>query len=125
MKKLIFGYRLGSGVYLDIENKWLINAVGERHTGKIRKIKLRETMLRLLKFIIENSEKEIIYNEEIIIDVFESKNLLASNQRLWQVMKELKFRLAYLGIPDDFILKSASKGYYVKDNMITTLYYDA
>lgn len=125
MKKLIFGYRLGSSVYLDMENKWLINAAGERQTGKVRKIKLRETMLRLLKFIIENADKEIINNEDIIIDVFESKNLLSSNQRLWQVMKELKFRLAYLGIPDDFILKSASKGYYVKDSMITTLYYDA
>ncbi|HGM5491310.1 TPA: transcriptional regulator [Serratia fonticola] len=122
MEKVIFGYCIGPDVQLDLANRRLVNWSGDKNGGKLNKIILRDTMLRLFTFLLENANGSVIPNEKILINVWDKYRLRSSNQRLWQVMKELKFRLDSIGVPDDFIMRIESKGYYLKESMITTLY---
>lgn len=122
MEKTIFGYYIGKDVHLDIQNRTLIN-VNKNLSSRLKtQVFLRDTMLRLLTFLLDNADGNIIDNTEILINVWEAHGLSSSNQRLWQVMLGLRKKLNDVGIPDDFIMRVESKGYYVRESMVTILY---
>lgn len=122
MEKTIFGYYIGSDVHFDIKNKTLINVNKNLSSRQKTQVILRDTMLRLLAFLLDNANGTVIDNTDILINVWEVHGLSSSNQRLWQVMQGLKIKLSLVGIADDFIMRVDSKGYYVRENMITVLY---
>lgn len=122
MDKHVFGYYIGTDVHFDIKNKTLINVNRNRPPRKNVQIELRDTMLRLLAFLLEHADGTITSNEDILVNVWDVNGLSSSNQRLWQVMKELKAKLCLVGIRDDFIMRVDSKGYYLRENLITVLY---
>ncbi|MEE7533818.1 hypothetical protein IV503_19450 [Klebsiella huaxiensis] len=122
MSKELFGFRINKNIYVDIENNTLINA------GKIFSVRngatliLKDTMFRLFVYLLNNSNAEVILNSAILRDVWDLYGLSSSNQRLWQVMNALKYKLSSVGLPDDFIVKINSKGYSVRRELITPLY---
>lgn len=122
MDRVTFGYYIGSDVHFDIANKTLINVNRNLSSRQKTQVMLRDTMFRLFVFLLENANGNIISNTDILISVWESHGLSASTQRLWQVMRGLSQKLSLVGIPDDFIMRIESKGYYVRENMITVLY---
>lgn len=122
MKKVIFGYNIGSDVHFDIKNKSLINVNSTLHSHQRAIVVLRDTMFRLFLFLLKNANGTIISNADILINVWDKYNLSSSNQRLWQVMQSLKIKLSLVGVPNDFIMRVESKGYYVRENMLTVLY---
>ncbi|CAI1873426.1 Uncharacterised protein [Serratia fonticola] len=122
MEKTIFGYYIGSDVHFDVTNKTLINVSAVLRIRQKKSVLLRDTMFRLFLFLLENANGTIVDNSDILINVWDKHGLSSSNQRLWQVMQALKAKLSYVGVPDDFIMRVESKGYYVRENMITVLY---
>lgn len=124
MDKVLFGYCIGTDVYIDIANKRLINLSSEKSSRSLHSLKIRDTMLRLLLFLLKSSNRSIIPTKEIIANVWDAYGLRSSNQRLWQVMQQLKFKLHLVGLPDDLITKVESNGYFVKEKMIMPLYCD-
>ncbi|WP_447877572.1 winged helix-turn-helix domain-containing protein [Serratia fonticola] len=122
MEKTIFGYYIGNDVHFDITNKTLINVNKDLSSRQKTQVMLRDTMLRLLVFLLDNANGTVINNTDILINVWEAYGLSSSNQRLWQVMQGLRKKLSLVGISDDFIMRVESKGYYVRENMITVLY---
>ncbi|MEE7533824.1 winged helix-turn-helix domain-containing protein [Klebsiella huaxiensis] len=122
MDKDIFGYRLNQDVYVDIENKTLVNISKIPSVHHRYSVTLRSTMFRLLIFLLEHADDGIIKNSDILNNVWDDYGLSSSNQRLWQVMYALKDKLRRIGLPEDFIMRIESKGYYIRKDMITTLY---
>ncbi|WP_025121472.1 MULTISPECIES: helix-turn-helix domain-containing protein [unclassified Serratia (in: enterobacteria)] len=122
MEKIIFGYYIGTDVHFDLNKKTLVNVNINPRSHQRMQVMLRDTMFRLFVFLIEHANGSIIHNSEILLNVWDKHGLSSSNQRLWQVMQALKFKLNLVGVPDDFIMRVESKGYYVKEHILTVLY---
>ncbi|WP_420301033.1 winged helix-turn-helix domain-containing protein [Enterobacter sp. BNK-8] len=85
-------------------------------------IKLRTTMANLLKYLLENSQNEIISDEELMDNIWEKHNLRASNARLWQVMREMRNRLSEAGLTKEIFYRVGRKGYVVRANEIEVFF---
>ena len=120
MKENIFGYLIGGCVHFDLEKKALTNVNTSLRNTRREQVVLRDTMFHLLVFLIQNNGR-IIKNEDILFSVWDSHGLSSSSQRLWQVMQALKIKLKIVGVPNDFIMRVDSKGYYIRESFVTTL----
>ncbi|WP_368541500.1 transcriptional regulator [Enterobacter soli] len=109
-----FGYILGddsNGVMVLRENRVLIPLNSQKINQK--HIYLRQTMFRLLEFLLERGKSGLLRDEIIMRAVWEGYGLKSSAPRLWQVMNELKKRLGALGVDEDFIMRVEGRGYMV------------
>ncbi len=85
---------------------------------------LNKTMLQLLIYLLENAcRNEISSKEDILRHLWDEQEDFSSNQRLWQVMKDLKLKLRAIELPSDFIVSIKGKGYSVKEYSIVALFY--
>ncbi|WP_439024243.1 winged helix-turn-helix domain-containing protein [Klebsiella pneumoniae] len=107
-----FGYILGddiNGVLVLKENRVLIplnfHKISQKH------IYLRQTMFRLLEFMLERGNSGLLRDEIIMRSVWEAYGLKSSGPRLWQVMNELKKKLFDLGVDEDLIMRVEGRGY--------------
>lgn len=121
---MLFGYQIGGEVQLDIFNKQIVNYGNNIQLGKPHKIKLRDTKLRLLVFLLDQPDDCIVMNKKIMFNVWDKYGLRSSAPRLWQVMQDLKLTLSIIGVDDNFITKVDNKGFRIKAGMVTTLYCD-
>ncbi|WP_034947287.1 hypothetical protein [Erwinia oleae] len=124
MEKVLIGYYIGNNVQLDISCKKLISFDAKKRA--VRYYVLRETMLRLFLYLLQNANGKIITSEELLYNVWDLHGLKSSSQRLWQVMQALKFRLASLGVDHDFIMRIETfemKGHILKPDMIRPYYF--
>ncbi|EFE96109.1 hypothetical protein [Serratia odorifera] len=99
-----FGYILGddrNGVLVLRENRVLIPL--NLHNINKKQIYLRQTMFRLLDFLLERGSSGLLRDEVIMRVVWESYGLKSSAPRLWQVMNELNKKLWGLGIDKGFL----------------------
>lgn len=120
MKRILIGYYIGNNVQLDIQHKKLSSFDTKQGYA------LRPTMLRLFLYLLENASGKIVATERILHDVWDLHGLRSSNQRLWQVMQALKFRLAALGVQHDFIMRVETievKGFSVNADLIRPFYF--
>lgn len=124
MNKTLFGYHIGAEIQLDLFSKQLINYGDNLKGDKLSKLKLRDTKLRLLEYLLSQSGNRVIMNKKIMFNVWDKYGLRSSSARLWQVMQDLKLTLSMIGIEDDFITKVENKGYKVKADLVTVLYCD-
>ncbi|SFF21523.1 DNA-binding winged helix-turn-helix (wHTH) domain-containing protein [Phytobacter palmae] len=124
MDKEIFGYHIFPDIYFELEKKSLINVSQKHMTQRTNVVFLRETMFRLLVFILENAGEGIIYDTTILFEVWDKYGLSSSSQRLWQVMSALKNKLRMTNAPEDLIMRVDSKGFFVRKDLITVLYCD-
>lgn len=121
--KQIFGYFIPPNVQVDVIHSRIININSVVAEGGKGIITLRTTMMRLLSYLLEHANGEIILNDEILLNVWDKHELSSSTQRLWQVMQALKQRLNVVGIPDDFIIRVETKGFFIREGAVTPLYY--
>ncbi|CAI1604303.1 winged helix-turn-helix domain-containing protein [Serratia fonticola] len=122
MEKQVFGYHIEPDIYIEIAKKRVINTNFDNHSYGGKQTILRDTMFRLLLCLLENANGSTISNSTLLLGVWDMSGLVSSNQRLWQVMQSLKSKLHLVGISDNFILRVESKGYYVRESMVTVLY---
>lgn len=107
-----FGYILGddsNGVLVLKENRLLIPL--NLHNISQKHIYLRQTMFRLLEFLLERGNSGLLRDEIIMRSVWEAYGLKSSAPRLWQVMNELKKKLSGLGVDNDLIMRVEGRGY--------------
>ncbi|MDR0807332.1 MAG: winged helix-turn-helix domain-containing protein [Enterobacteriaceae bacterium] len=116
-----FGYYVNSDdvcLSVDLINSVIVNI----NTNEI--IQLRETMMRLFVYLLENANGLIVSNKTIMSNVWDVYELKSSNQRLWQVMQLLLNKLSSIHVPYDFIEHVDTKGYRIKQTNIVHLFYD-
>lgn len=120
MKRILIGYYIGNSVQLDIQHKKLSSFDNKKAYV------LRPTMMRLFLYLLENAAGKIVTTDNILHDVWDLHSLKSSSQRLWQVMQALKFRLAALGVPHDFIMRVETtevKGFTLNAELIRPFYF--
>lgn len=123
--KIIAGYYIGQYVQFDLSHRRISNFDKRNHSA-IKEYRLRETMLRLLLFLLQNANDNAVLFKDILYHVWDRHGLQSSNQRLWQVMQLLQFRLLSLHVPHDFITfcqMTGGKGVYLKGDMIRPYYF--
>lgn len=107
-----FGYIMGddsNGVLVLKENRMLIPL--NLHNISQKHLCLRQTMFRLLEFLLEKGNSGLVRDEIIMRSVWEAYGLKSSTPRLWQVMNELKKKLSSLGMDEDLIMRVEGRGY--------------
>jgi DNA-binding response OmpR family regulator len=119
---MLLGYCIGDDVYVDIRGKRMFNIAMKNNYKTVECIAMRETMLRLMLYMLKNANGTMTPTEKILSAVWDANGLRPSRPRLRYVMQQLKIKLNMIGIPDDFIMKVERKGYYVKASLIRKLY---
>ncbi|WP_187389353.1 MULTISPECIES: hypothetical protein [Klebsiella] len=79
-------------------------------------------MSRLLLFLLEKGHIGLIRDEHIMKNVWEMHGLKASGPRLWQVVNDLKTKLARVGIDDNFIMRVEGRGYLINNLYFESIY---
>lgn len=120
VKLTVYGYRLG--YHSEVEflpfKRCLIASENQGSTVE----HLRPTMANLLEYLLANAVGNIVPDKMLQTQVWENNGLSCSSQRLWQVMNNLKSKLAKAGLPDNFIQRIGGKGYKIPDNLVLQLY---
>lgn len=125
MAKIIAGYYIGQHVQFDVRHRRISNFNKKNHSA-VKEYQLRDTMLRLLLFLLQNANDNVVLLKDILYHVWDSQGLQSSNQRLWQVMQLLQFRLLSLQVPPDFITfcqTPKGKGICLNGAMIKPYYF--
>lgn len=125
MENVIVGYYIGHHVQFDFIHRRLVN-IDKRKCGFIKEHMLRDTMNRLLLFLLQNANNQAVQTSDVLYHVWDVHGLSSSNQRLWQVMQSLQFRLLSLNVPHDFVSFQRTikgKGIYLNGDMIKPYYF--
>ncbi|NBJ36917.1 helix-turn-helix domain-containing protein [Serratia fonticola] len=125
MKYKLFGFLINNDIQLDIANRRLTRIYTTSDKSVFfATVTLNETMVRLLVCLLENARHQEVSKEHIIKSVWDEQDHFSSNQRLWQVIKELKLKLEAIGLPRDFIFAIKGIGYSLSNKVITPLLYE-
>lgn len=123
IKLTVYGYRLGQTSEVEFlpYTRCLTTSTLMGNTVEY----LRPTMANLLEYLLANAVGTIVSDKTLQTQVWENNGLSCSSQRLWQVMHNLKGKLAKVGLADDFIMRMMGKGYKIPDNQVLQLYCNA
>lgn len=124
MENRLYGFMLNDNVIFNIATRRLVHHAEElaEHTMSFRSVSLSETQSRLLTCLLMNRKSEVIYKDDIMKSVWDEFSLSSSNQRLWQTVNELRKKLSFIGLPDDFIANIHGVGYSVNNSKIGSLH---
>lgn len=112
----LYGYSIYEGLEYNITSGTLINV----NNGKIKR--LRKTKARLFAYILENSDKNIILDERIFIDVFEVNGLRCSKSYLWGMIRQLHLAFISVGFERAPIQRYEHRGYRVDAENVVAIY---
>lgn len=79
-------------------------------------------MANLLSYLLNNSGRKYILDDEIMSNVWESNNLQASSHRLWQVARDLKFKLREIGLETELFSRAERRGFSVNQDLVMPIY---
>jgi len=91
---------------------------------KTASITLKGTNKLLLEYLLRNGFGETIKKEDLLRHVWDENNLSSSSQRMWQVFKSLKGKIAILNCPADFIAHTKGVGYSIQNVHVSKLWYN-
>ncbi|MBL5825929.1 winged helix-turn-helix domain-containing protein [Serratia fonticola] len=126
MENRLFGFLIDSDIQVDIKG----NRVFKITTDKSDQgyvfivVSLKSITMKLLTYLLIHAKDKEVSREELLRQVWEGNDLSSSNQRLWQVAKELRSRLSLIGIPEGFIESPRGQGYKINNSSIIGLYYE-
>jgi DNA-binding winged helix-turn-helix (wHTH) protein len=124
MKGDLFGFLIDDNIQIDINSNRIvkISVDNANKSCVLGAVTLTDIMMNLLIYLLENSKGRVVSKEELLEKVWDEHELRSSTQRLWQIIKGLKSKLAIVGVPDDFISSCRGQGYIVQCSSIKTLY---
>jgi DNA-binding winged helix-turn-helix (wHTH) protein len=115
------GYALGNDILFYIKENILINF----SKNNFCRLNIRSTMANLLSYLLVNSERKYITDDEIMSAVWEMNNLRASSHRLWQVSRDLKFKLIEAGLDTELFMRVERRGFSVNRGLVMPIYCDS
>lgn len=115
-----YGYSFASNIIYLCDEQLLINY----SRNSLIRIPLRKTMGNLLTFFLESSDGDFISDDEIMMRVWEDNELRASTHRLWQVIKNLRYKLTDVGMTEVFFTRTGRNGFVVNLSEVTKLYHE-
>lgn len=123
MENKVYGFLLNDNVLFNIATRRLFHYAKEfpEHTMSFKTVSLSEAQSRLLICLLTNHQNVIIHKDDILKSVWDEFNLPSSNQRLWQTVNELRKKLMFIGLPEDFIANVHGMGYSVNSSKIALL----
>ncbi|HDR2399237.1 TPA: hypothetical protein QCH98_004575 [Enterobacter bugandensis] len=118
-KSQLYCYEIDGKIFFYPDSMTLLNFCGE----KVIRIQLRPTMSSFLNFLLENGMKGLITEDEILAEVWEKNGLQGSTHRLWQVSRDLNYKLFALGLNRSLFEKISRKRLYsVNSDIVVPLY---
>lgn len=123
MEDKVYGFLLSDNVLFNLETKKLVHYEEESYqrTMSFKTASLNDTQTRLLTCLLINSNKNVIYKDDIMKTVWDKNGFSSSNQRLWQTVNELRKKLSFIGLPDDFVSNIHGIGYAISNSRIRLL----
>ncbi|EAO4398012.1 hypothetical protein E5475_23470 [Salmonella enterica] len=120
----IFGYMLDRNILFELSARKLIQYQIENHKQQFcfKVIALNETQSRLLAFLLENKDVDLIDKDLILKNVWDNFSLSSSNQRLWQTINDLRKMLSFFGLENDFIRNIHGAGYIIDNSKVLALF---
>jgi DNA-binding winged helix-turn-helix (wHTH) protein len=115
------GYALGNEILFYFKGSVLINF----SKNNFRRVQIRSTMANLLTYLLLNSDRKFITDDDIMSDVWEMNNLRASSHRLWQVSRDLKFKLIEIGLNEELFTRVERRGFSVNSRLVMPIYCDS
>lgn len=112
----LYGYSIYGALEYNITSRTLINV----NNGKIKRF--GETKARLFAYLLENSEKAFILDEQIFVDVFEVNGLRCSKSYLWGMIRQLHLAFISVGFERAPIQRYEHKGYRVDLENVVEIY---
>jgi DNA-binding winged helix-turn-helix (wHTH) protein len=114
------GYALGNDILFYFKGNVLINF----SKNNFCRLKMRSTMANLLSYLLLNSGRKYITDDELMSAVWEMNNLRASSHRLWQVSRDLKFKLIEAGLDTELFIRVGRRGFSVNRELVMPIYCD-
>lgn len=112
----LYGYSIYGGLEYNITSRTLINV----NNGKIKRF--GETKARLFSYMLENSEKSYVSDEQIFVDVFEVNGLRCSKSYLWGIIRQLHLAFISVGFDRAPIQRYEHKGYRIELEDVVEIY---
>ncbi|WP_097103228.1 hypothetical protein [Serratia sp. JKS296] len=107
--KTIYGYVINDIIFFDARRGCLWN-IDAKNLGSnfIKRVVLRKTTNRLLIFLLFNCVSNLtpMNVNTLMFNVWDKYDLQSSNQRLWQAVKFLNFKIMELGGPRELFFRS-------------------
>lgn len=120
----VFVYLISDDIYVHISHGVMIRTYTTRRFKNytIDTVILGTgTLMRLLTYLLEHANKDVIYYPDIMSSVWDNNGLVSSYKRLSQVIIELKSKLVEIGLPANFIQIIRGQGYRIEEKMIKPL----
>ncbi|MCO7508681.1 hypothetical protein NJH77_05355 [Serratia fonticola] len=114
----VCGFTLGGNILFYPQDNVLMNFSKKN----LCRVQIRPTMANLLSYLLNNSGRKYILDDEIMSNVWEVNNLQASTHRLWQVSRDLKFKLRDVGLESELFSRAERRGFSVNDNLVMPIY---
>ncbi|AHG22867.1 hypothetical protein Z042_16145 [Chania multitudinisentens RB-25] len=124
MEGKLFGFLLGRDIQLDIANKRIMHYQAEtpENAMYLKVVTLNDTQLRLLLLLLTNRPGDIILKSDIMMNVWDEKEVFSSNQKLWYLIKALRKKLTSIGIDEGFISNAYGVGYFVDNQGVSPIF---
>lgn len=124
MENRLYGFLLNDNVLFNLATRRLLHYSEElsEHTTSFKTVSLSETQSRLLTCLLSNRNNAVIHKDDILKSVWDEFSLSSSNQRLWQTVNELRKKLSFIGLPDDFIANVHGIGYSISNSKVGALH---
>lgn len=123
----LFGFIISNDTQFDIANKRLMRFVTSPHERTIvmGAVSLNDVMVRFLLCLLNNrlQGNYQVARRTLFKEVWEDYGLVASSQQLWKTIRNLKVKLASIGLPQDFIISDSGECYSIGDYIATPLFY--
>ncbi|WMT16058.1 winged helix-turn-helix domain-containing protein [Serratia fonticola] len=119
----LYGFLLDGDVFFNIDDKKLLRYSENDAERSVffKAIPLNDIQVRLLIYLLENSQAAVIHKNDILENVWDEFGLLSSYQRLWQTVNEVRKKLSAMGLSDDFITNVHGIGYSIDSPKVMSL----
>ncbi|WP_025120765.1 MULTISPECIES: winged helix-turn-helix domain-containing protein [unclassified Serratia (in: enterobacteria)] len=124
-RKKLFGFWVEPDLQIDVKHNRIIRLSADKPSANFSCaiVSLKEVTMAILTYLLKHAGDKFVSRQELLTEVIGKMNYSSSNQFLWQELKELKLKLSLLGIPEDIIITSRSKGISISRADIKPLYY--
>ena len=113
---ILYGYSIYSNLEYRLSSRALINI----NNGRIKR--LGKTKARLFEYLLAKAEGDCIYDNDIIMDVFEDYGLRCSKSYLLATIKDIRAAFLSVGFERNPIIRQGRNAYLIDNSVIQKIY---